>query len=61
MSKSSLEYTELAGLQIFLSQYKQRYVTKYGAYEPTYNINIPAGPQAVISELETRIAELQRK
>jgi hypothetical protein len=61
MSKSSLEYTELAGLQIFLSQYKQRYAIKYGPYDSTYSVNIPAGPQAVISELETRIAELERK
>jgi hypothetical protein len=60
MSKSSLDYTELAGLRIFIANYKLAFDRKYGACA-TYDVNKPAGPQAVISAILDRIAELERK
>jgi hypothetical protein len=52
MPKSSIDYEELHGLRVFISHYKLKF---------KYDVDIPAGPQAVISEIETRIAELERK
>jgi hypothetical protein len=54
MPKSSIDYEELHGLRVFISHYKL-------AFKDKYDVDIPAGPQAVISEIQTRIAELERK
>jgi hypothetical protein len=60
MAKTSLEYAELTGLRIFIENYKTAYEIKYGKHTG-YDVNKPAGPQAVISTLQDRIQELEKK
>jgi hypothetical protein len=60
MFKSSIDYSELFGLRIFISRYKNVYEKKYGEYGE-YDVNAPAGPQAIISEIEDRIKELENQ
>jgi hypothetical protein len=60
MPKSSIDYEELHGLRVFISHYKSAFEAKYGTYS-SYDVNKPAGPQAVLSTILDRIAELERK
>jgi hypothetical protein len=60
MPKSSVEHSELQGLRLFMAHYKATFEAKYGSYDG-YNLNKPAGPQAVISTILERIAELEHK
>ena len=55
--KSSTDYAELAGLRIFISHYKPLYKRLYDDRDE----EMPAIPQSIISEIETRIQYLESK
>jgi hypothetical protein len=60
MAKTSLEYAELTGLRIFIEKYKTAYEIQYGKHKD-YDVNKPVGPQAIMSCIQDRIRELEKK